>query len=176
MQDNVRGLKTTRTAPCPGDHVGFLMWLETSWLAEWVSTSLIGYPLMITSHAIGMSIMVGIALVLDMRLLGRFQAIPYATIQPFLGLAWLGFGLNFLSGAALFTTQAASYVQDWTFVTKMIFVFAGAATAGMLQTAVARDSASWATTGTPGRVRAIAWLSIACWIFATITGRLIAYL
>ena len=44
---------------------------------------------------------VGLALALDMRLLGRFAGIPYDALHRFLGIAWVGFGLNFLSGAAL---------------------------------------------------------------------------
>lgn len=156
--------------------MGFLQWLEATRLADWVNTSLLGYPLMISSHAIGMAIMVGIALALDLRVLGRFSAIPYASFQPFLRLAWLGFGLNFLSGAALFTTRAASYVLQPVFVAKIALVLAGAITVAMLQPAIARDSTSWGPSTTPGRIRAIAYVSIVCWIGAIVTGRLIAYL
>jgi hypothetical protein len=156
--------------------VGFLQWLEMTRLADWVNTSLLGYPLMISSHAIGMAVMVGLAFALDLRLLGRFPGIPYAAFQRFIGLAWLGFGLNFLSGAALFTTRAASYVLQPVFVIKIALVFAGAITIAMLQPALARDSAGWGATTTPGRIRAIAYVSIVCWVGAIVTGRLIAYL
>lgn len=159
-----------------GDYVGFLQWLEATRLADWVNTSLVGYPLMITSHAIGMATMVGIALALDLRLLGRFSAIPYMSFQPFIRLAWLGFGLNFLSGAALFTTRASSYVTQPVFVAKILLVFAGAVTVAMLQPTIARESASWGPRATSGRVRVIAYVSIVCWIGAIVTGRLIAYL
>jgi hypothetical protein len=153
--------------------VGLLIWLENSVLAEWTSTD--GYPPMIASHAIGMAIMVGLALALDMRLLGRFQGIPYAALHRFLGLAWFGFGVNFLSGVALFTTQATTYITDFTFLLKIGLVLLGAITAALLQTAVGRDSASWGAAA-PGNVKAIAIGSIVFWIGAIVTGRLIAYL
>jgi hypothetical protein len=155
--------------------VGFLIWLESTGLAEWVRTSTIGYPMMITCHAVGMAVMVGLSLMLDLRLLGRFAGIPYATLQRFLGIAWLGFGLNFLSGAALFTTQATDYITDVMFVSKIVLVLAGAVTAALLQNAV-RDAAQWTGSAAPSNVRAIAVASILCWVGATITGRLIAYL
>jgi hypothetical protein len=124
-----------------------------------------------------MAIMVGLSVVLDLRLLGRFAGIPYQSLHRFLGIAWLGFGLNFLSGAALFTTQATQYIVDATFLIKMGLVLAGAVTVALLQTAVGRDSTAWLTgAGVPGIVRLIAIVSLLCWVAATITGRLIAYL
>lgn len=157
--------------------MGFFIWLEDTGFAEWVRVSYSGYPMMIASHAIGMAIMVGISIVLDLRILGRFSGIPYHTLQRFLGIAWIGFGLNFLSGAALFTTQATQYVVDVTFLTKMGLVVAGAITVGLLQTAIGGDALGWRTAAdVPGRIRLIAILSLVFWVGATITGRLIAYL
>jgi hypothetical protein len=70
--------------------------------------STLGYPMMITCHAIGMAVMVGIALILDMRLLGGFSAIPHVEQERILGNAWVGFGINYLSGGALFASQPTS--------------------------------------------------------------------
>jgi hypothetical protein len=157
--------------------VGFLVWLEASALADWVRVSYVGYPMMIASHAIGMAIMVGLSVVLALRVLGWFDGIPYHTLYRFLGIAWVGFGLNFLSGLALFTSQATYYIVDVTFLTKMGLVLAGAAAVAMLQTSVGRDALAWRTgADVPGGVRLIAIASIVCWVGATITGRLIAYL
>lgn len=156
--------------------MSFLLWLESTRLADWVNTSLLGYPLMIVCHAIGMAVMVGLALALDLRLLGRIADIPYAGFQRFIGLAWLGFGLNFLSGAALFTTRASTYVTQPVFVTKIALVFAGAVTIAMLQPILAREAAGVESGVGTARVRAIAYVSIVCWLGAVATGRLIAYL
>lgn len=156
--------------------MGFLVWLEATGLAEWVRSSTYGYPSMIASHAIGMAIMVGLALALDMRLLGRFQGIPYPALHRFLGIAWVGFTINFLSGAALFTTQATDYITDVMFLLKIGLVLAGSVTAVILQTAVGRDSPNWSSAAPPSGVRFIAVLSIICWVGAIVTGRLIAYL
>lgn len=156
--------------------MSFLAWVEASSLGEWVRASALGYPLMIACHAIGMAVMVGLAVAQDMRLLGRFRGIPYMAMHRFLGLAWFGFTINFISGAALFTTQATTYITDITFLLKMGFVFGGVVTAVLLQTAISRDSAGWQTESAPAGVRLTAWASIACWVLATVTGRLIAYL
>ena len=137
---------------------------------------MLGYPLMIACHAIGMAIMVGLALGLDMRLLGLFRDIPYTGLNRFLSIAWAGFAVNFLSGAGLFASQATAYIRDPTFILKLGFVSAGVVVSAILQRAVDRDSGSWSSAGAPAGIRLIAVGSIVCWVGATLTGRLIAYL
>jgi len=156
--------------------VGFLIWLEASPLADWVRMSTPGYPIMITLHAIGMGVMVGIALMLDGRLLGKFAGIPYQSLQRFLGIGWIGLGINTVSGACLFAAQATQYIVDPVYMTKMALVLAGAITAAMLQTSLGRDAASWGTGLPPTGVRVVAVLSIIFWVTAIVTGRLTAYL
>ena len=85
--------------------MAFLVWLEATGLAEYVRVSAYGYPTMIALHSIGLAVMVGPAIVLDLRILGRFDEIPLQSITRLLGIAWIGFIINFISGAALFTTQ-----------------------------------------------------------------------
>jgi hypothetical protein len=134
-----------------------------------------GYPAMITLHAFGMAIMVGLSLILDLRLLGRFAGIPLPALQRFLGIAWIGFGINTLSGSALFAAQATTYIVDPVFMSKMTLVFLGAITAAILQSAVAK-SGSWPGGRVPGGTRAVAAIGIVIWLSAIVTGRLTAYL
>jgi hypothetical protein len=123
-----------------------------------------------------MGVMVGFALILDARLLGRFAEIPYTALHRFLGLAWIGFGINFLSGSALFTTQASEYVVHTIFMVKMTLVVLGGITAAILQNIVAQESAGWAPNVAPTKVQVIAWLSIVFWVTAIVCGRLTAYI
>ncbi len=153
--------------------MGFLAWVEATSLAEWVRSSQAGYPSMIALHALGMAIMVGLSLLLDMRVLGWFSGIPLAALQRFFGLAWIGFGINFLSGSALFTAQATSYIVDWVFMTKMGLVLLGAITAGIIQPAVAKAGTS---VQVPSGTKVVAGIAIVVWITAIIMGRLTAYL
>jgi hypothetical protein len=155
--------------------VGFLAWVEASALADWVRMSSEGYPSMITLHAIGMAVMVGISLVLDLRLLGRFSAIPTQALNRLQGVAWLGFAVNTISGSALFTAQATSYVVDVVFMSKMALVFLGGITAAILQPQLAKAD-SWPGGQTPGGIKVLAWASIVVWLAAIVTGRLTAYL
>jgi hypothetical protein len=128
---------------------------------------------MITLHAFGMAIMVGLSLLLDLRILGWFAGIPMAALRRFFALAWLGFGINFVSGSMLFSAQATMYIVDWVFMTKMTLVLLGAVTAGFLQPAVARLGPGEQLTG---GTKAVAAAAIVIWLVAIVMGRLTAYL
>jgi hypothetical protein len=155
-----------------GAPVGFLVWLEATGLAEWVRSSNAGYPSMIALHAVGMAVMVGLSLLIDLRVLGWFAGIPLQALQRFFGLAWLGFGINFLSGSGLFSAQATSYIVDWVFMTKMTLVLLGAITAAILQPAIAKAGPG----GVSGGTKAVAGFAIVFWVVAIVMGRLTAYL
>ena len=153
--------------------MGFLTWLEATGLADWVRSSTPGYPSMIALHALGMAIMVGLSLLIDLRVIGWFAAIPLQGLQRFFRLAWIGFGINFLSGSALFSAQATSYIVDWVFMTKMTLVLVGAITAGILQPAVVKAAPGGEVTG---GTKVVAAFAIVVWIVAIVMGRLTAYL
>jgi hypothetical protein len=155
--------------------VGFLASLEASGLGDWVRTSLLGYPMMIASHAIGMAVMVGLSVAFALRVLGFFREMPYPALQRFMVIAWIGFAVNFLSGTGLFSSQATDYVTDITFLLKMAFVIGGMTLVAINQTQVRRYAANWGDNSASGAARIVAGLTILSWIGATITGRLIAY-
>ena len=155
--------------------MGFLVWLEATGLADWVRMSIPGYPSMIALHALGMAIMVGLSLVLDLRLLGWFAGIPLAALRRFFGLAWLGFGINFVSGAALFSAQATSYIVDCDLHEQDD---ARAARRDHGRDSPDRAVVKSAGAGGPvtGGTKAIAAIAIVIWLSAITTGRLTAYL
>lgn len=156
--------------------MGLLQWLEASAFAEWIQTSFVGYPVAITMHSVGMAIMVGLVLVLNLRLVGMFSRIPYAALSKLLGIAWVGFVINFLSGAALFIAQASVFATQASFIVKLLAVVVGASLAGYMQPILNRDAAAWGTGAVPSNVRGLAMVSLFVWILAILAGRFTAYL
>src|SRR5690606_474533 len=132
---------------------------------------------MITLHSVGLAVVVGLAVAVDLRLLGRFRGIPLSSLRTYFTIAWIGFLVNFVSGLALFASQATSYVENVPFLIKMAFVLGGIATVGYIQSAVARiGDGHGADSVVPGGVKTAAVISLLVWAGATVTGRLIAYL
>jgi len=81
-----------------------LSWLEQTSYVEWMQTSLYGYPAMLTGHAVGLSLTVGVAIVVDLRLLGLYPTIPLTRLKGLLGWAWAGLTLNAITGLMIFPT------------------------------------------------------------------------
>lgn len=150
--------------------------IEASALAEYVRVAPYGYAAMITLHSLGLAIMVGVSVILSLRVLGVFDGLPFESLGKLFSIAWLGFIVNLLSGSALFASQATTYVTDFEFLIKMLFVILGAVFVALLQSVVGRAAPAGAAD-TDGRLRHFyAGAAIGSWAGAMIAGRLIAYL
>ena len=153
-----------------------LQWLEQTEFSDWVLTSFVGFPLMLSLHAVGMAVSMGLILVLDLRLLGFFSFVSYAFLRRALLLAWAGLSVNFLSGTALFVPRGVEYVADPAFLTKMVLIVLGLGNTGWLHRQLVRESGDWgAEVAAPGGVRLWAAASMLVWFGAITSGRLIAY-
>jgi len=157
--------------------MAFLTWLESTRYVEWMLGSVVAYPVMLSVHAFGLALTVGVLLALDLRLLGLYRTIPLTSLDRFLGIAWVGIGLNTFTGLSIFMTQASMYVTNVPFITKMVFVVLGSVSLVAMQRVLTRDAATWEAAGqVPPLGRGLALGSALCWTVAVVTGRLIAYL
>ena len=86
----------------------FLVWLQSRPIAVWVgeSQSLFAYPGVLLLHTIGLAMVVGPSVVLNLRLLGVGRRIPLATLKNVFPLMWVGFAINASSGIVLFAAAA----------------------------------------------------------------------
>jgi hypothetical protein len=153
-------------------------WLETTALAIWVGESLWGYPFMLGMHAIGLAIVVGIFVMLDLRMLRVIRGVSF---NAFLGLyrfAWAGLLINALSGSALFISQATTFVRSAPFLIKISAVIAGVILGIVIQRQLKLRVSDWdaVDASIESSAATFAVLSLVCWIGAIFAGRLIAYL
>jgi len=154
-----------------------LDYLQNLALANWVRTSpsLFAYTTVLTAHAVGLAIVVGVNTVIGLRLLGIARAIPLAGLRQLYGVVWFGFGINLVSGILLFIAEANSMAAMVAFWAKLALVALGMIVAELLKRYYFSDVASvQAGVVTPvGRNLAIA--SLGCWYLALIVGRLTGY-
>ncbi|MEE8093451.1 MAG: hypothetical protein V3T47_04360 [Gammaproteobacteria bacterium] len=157
--------------------MGILSWLENTAYSQWIVSGLTGWPLMLTMHAVGLSIIVGVVFALNLRLLGLFKPIPYTSLHDLMAIGWIGIGLNVFSGVSLFVAQASFYVTSIPFIVKISFIILGIGNLYHTQKILKRDAASWEAAGAVPRLGYIlAGTALAFWTSAVVTGRLIAYL
>jgi hypothetical protein len=157
--------------------MAFLTWLESTSYAEWILVSATGWPLMLTIHAIGLAVIVGIVFAVNLRLLGLYGALPYSALHGLLSVAWIGIFLNVFSGLSIFTTQAVMYVTSIPFIIKLVFIALGCVNLNYMQKELRLEAANWDAAGSASsRGQLLAATSMVFWIIAVVTGRLIAYI
>jgi hypothetical protein len=152
-------------------------WIEQSDLAILVAESLWGYPIMICLHAIGLAVVVGTLVMVNLRIFGLFKGIPFSVLRSLMRLAWAGFVINLLSGSALFSAQATVFIENVPFLIKLPSIFLALIVAGIMQNQLQKNAAAWdSETPVNMTTKALAACSIMLWLTAIVAGRLTAYL
>jgi hypothetical protein len=146
----------------------FLELIENSGVGVYVREDLWGFAIMLSLHSVGMAMVLGTVLIVNMRVLGMVKDIPILSYAQLFPAAWLGFIINLVSGLALYTSHATTYTFQWVFIMKLLLLAIG----GVLMQFVMNS----ARAGDPiGKTKLFASLCLFCWVGAIITGRLMAY-
>lgn len=153
----------------PGEMDSILAQLEQSGLATWIRESgvLYGYPLILFLHTLGLSTLVGLSSAIDLRLLGIGQGIPLKSLEKTFVLMWAGFALNAATGSLLFVADARKHASNPAFYVKLLFVALAIVMLVLIRSRVFRDH---------GTGKALAAASLACWLVAMSSARLMAYI
>jgi hypothetical protein len=146
--------------------------IQASWLSQAIRFSQWRYAAVNTAHILGVALLVGAILPMDLRLLGAWRRLPRCELaRVLLPFAFSGLVLAVTAGVMLFVVQAKDYGVHPLFQIKMLVVVTGAAAA-----LVAHARAGlWLDRMTPGQERLHGWVSILCWVGALVCGRMIAY-
>lgn len=152
--------------------------LEATALARALRASVWAYPLVNAGHIIGVALLVGAIVPLDLRLLGLWPSVPLTALWRVLArTAAVGLTLAVFCGALLFSTRASEYARSALFVSKMVFVAAGVTNALVLRAAAATRQMldGPAPQRLPLRIRLAGGISLAAWLTALVLGRLVGY-
>lgn len=151
------------------------MTLEASGLGEVMRHSTWLYPTANLLHLLGLVLLVGSMVALDLRLLGAAAAVPAAALSRFLTpVAAGGLVLLLASGFALFAADAGPLAGNTLLQVKWALIALGVANALLFRWLWGGRLAGWDDRA-PVVGRAQAALSLAVWLAAATAGRLIAY-
>ena len=133
--------------------------LEGTALAQHLKASRWTYPLVNAGHVLGIALLVGAVLPMDVAVLRGRGAAAVRLLRPW---AVTGFVLAVACGALLFITQAGDYLGSLWFRLKMALLFAALVNAAL-----------HLRSGTPSRRAAL--ISLVLWPCVRLSGRMIAY-
>lgn len=153
-----------------------LAWLETTPIAQAISTSVWMYPAFESLHYVGLALLLGGIMLIDLRLLGFARSLPLRTMVTLLPWVWAGFIINVVTGSLMFIYGASSFGMNPAFRIKLVLMALAGINALLFTIAAARSGEEWVSTGrTPAGVKVIATMSMIFWVGVMTAGRWMAY-
>ena len=146
--------------------------LEATAPAQYLQASRWGYAAVSGAHILGIALLVGAILPLNLRLLGLWPSVPRANLlRVLVPVAATGLVLAVLTGPLLFSVRAQEYAAVGYLQVKVILVLLGLLSALTIHRAygLTLEGAS------ERRLRFHALVSLGCWLGALACGRLIAF-
>ena len=146
--------------------------LEGTAVAESLRFSRWLYAAVNAVHILGIALLVGATVPLDLRLLGVWRSVPRRDLVRVLTpVAGLGLAVAIGAGVLLFAVRAREYAE-----VEFLQVKLGLVAAGILSTlALHRAHGAFLETASEARLAVHAVISMTCWIGALACGRLIAF-
>jgi hypothetical protein len=156
----------------------FLQWLYNTPFSNTMRESLWAEPIVETIHVLTLTLFLGFAVMLDMRLLG--VAMKRRRMSEVLGQLnpWLfgGFAVMIVTGVLLFSGDPVAFYSTTVFKVKMIMLVLAGLNVLIFNATIGRKVAEWdLSPRTPGGAKLAAIVSLALWVMIIAAGRWIAY-
>ncbi len=157
--------------------LGFCEWLSNTPGSIALHESTWGYPLVESVHVLALSLFLGLAAMLDLRLLGfTLRRVPVSEVAGRL-LPWTvaGFAVMIVTGGLLFYGIPVRTYQNIFFRIKVVLLVLSGINAWVFHSTVYRKVAQWDHAPVPPRRARIAGGLSLFWGGVVVAGRMIAY-
>jgi hypothetical protein len=156
---------------------GVLGWLAATPLSDAMRGSIWLYPIVEIFHIFGFVILVGAAVMFDLRVLGLSRNISVQALGRHL-LRWSVSGLLLVvpAGLMMFSAHPHDFASNGVFLLKLGLIGTAGLNAALFHVGVYRSVTGWdKEIPAPGVAKMQAMLSIVLWIAVISCGRLLAY-
>jgi hypothetical protein len=153
-------------------------WVDSTSLNSFIRRSNWAFPLLDVVHTLGIVLVAGTIVLLDLRLLNlALRSVPIKQVVSRIVPSTLwGFAIMLVSGALLFASEAVKMYDNRFFRTKLALLALAGLNAVTFHRTIYRDVDNWASEPVaPARARLAGLLSLVFWIAIIAAGRAIAY-
>jgi hypothetical protein len=159
------------------DGPAWALWLEGTALAVAMRQWIWLYPIVEVIHIVGLVVLVGGAVMFDLRLLGASRHVRVVELAGhLLPSAWVGLGIVVPSGLLMFAAHAAEWATSPIFRVKMVLLAAAGLNVLLFHRGIYRTVGGWdRRRSVPFAARAAAMASLLFWLGAIAAGRMLAY-
>ena len=99
--------------------------IQAESIGKYISSKNWAWPALETLHFIGLSLLFGTVVVVNLRMLGVMKNVPFAALHRMLPWGVMGFGINFVSGMLFFVTVPGQYTQNIALDWKILLIIIG---------------------------------------------------
>ena len=156
----------------------FCEWLYTTRLSTGIRESIWVFPIIEGSHLLGIALSAGALCWFDLRLLGlALRDDPVSAVwKHIMPVAFVGFGLVFITGSLLFVAEARTAYHSFHFWIKMGLILLAGVNAMLFEMKLHPRMAEWdAAAVPPPAARMAGVISLILWTAIIVTGRTMAY-
>ena len=151
-------------------------WMENSLIHHWTTSIGLIWPVAEIIHFIGLSLLLGSLLIVDLRLFGFFRVISISTTHKLLPWAIVGFCMNLMTGILFLFGDSQRYFSNIGFRIKAILILVAGLNALWFYWKIKPAMGDWgAHDDTPVLAKTVAVLSLGIWFGVLFLGRLIPY-
>ena len=155
----------------------FALWLHETAPSPWVRAWPWTWAICETLHFIGLSLVIGIIGLLDLRLMGFLPRVPLAALRPLLPYGIAGFVINAVTGLIFFVGTPEQYVTNVAFAMKMLFLLVSGLNVLYFETRHGRSVLALAPDAPmPAAFRRAGAISLVCWLMVLYWGRMLPYI
>jgi uncharacterized membrane protein len=169
----IRASVSADAAASAGDPDRFV----TTRISSFMVNSTWGWPACETVHFLGLSLIFGVLLAVNLRILGVMRQVPFADVHRLLPWGMLGFGANFITGMLFYIGQPKQYIDSSPFYWKIVFLMIAGANFLYL-TVFTKAWAADRDVGWDSSVadKAMALLSMFSWLAVLYGGRMLPFI
>jgi len=135
-----------------------------------------GWPICESVHFVGLSLLVGVIGMFDLRLLGLAKRVPITALHRLVPWGVLGYIINVVTGMMFLMTDPVEYIYNPAFHIKMLFMAAAGLNIMIFYSVVFRHLKGLGPgSDAPRAAKIVAGVSLLCWIGVTVYGRLLTF-
>ena len=155
----------------------FAVWLKSTSVSELIRYYPWLWPICESIHFIGLSLVIGIAGLFDLRLMGFLRRIPVSAAKDLMPFAIAGFAMNLVTGTIFFVGAPDQYVNNPAWWAKVLFIGIAGLNAMFFETTLgARVLTMGAGEDTPVSFKIVGFVSLLAWMGVLYWGRMLPFI
>lgn len=158
-----------------------VQWMSESEFNHYIVTHSYVWPTLESLHFIGLCLLFGSLLLIDLRALGVAQTVPFSAFEKFIIVSITGFLINLTTGIAFLFGDPDRYFVNPSFQLKMLCILLALLNALYFSLRMKKHSESFSPEqgesdmALPVDMKIAAGLSLVLWVAVIVFGRFIPY-